>query len=286
MTVPLSRISARSHASITGAYAVMACLPRLALGGGSGGTAGPSSSRYFLTVRQFSPVSRAISEKVAPDWRSALNRRSSPPLRFQYHPAAPARDHHPNTGEAPPITNSYQATRRDLCTFTCTQLCTTACTPTGTEDEELIRVAGARWAVEECFQSAKNETGLDHYQVRRYDAWYRHATLAVLARAYLDHRRERPKSPGSSLVPVTLAEVRRLLAHLITTTPARAATWAWSSWRRHHQYQAKTSHHRRRQATYSELLLVVLVLQQPLVISSSAGVVGFAGGGLAVASPV
>ncbi len=57
--------------------------------------------------------------------------------------------------------------------------------PAGTEDEELIRVAGARWAVEECFQSAKNEAGLDHYQVRRYDAWYRHATLAVLAHAYL-----------------------------------------------------------------------------------------------------
>jgi SRSO17 transposase len=57
--------------------------------------------------------------------------------------------------------------------------------PAGTEDEELIRAAGARWAVEECFQSAKNEAGLDHSQVRRYDAWYRHATLAVLAHAYL-----------------------------------------------------------------------------------------------------
>ena len=57
--------------------------------------------------------------------------------------------------------------------------------PARTSDEELIRVAGTRWAVEECFQSAKNETGLDHYQVRRYDAWYRHVTLAVLAHAYL-----------------------------------------------------------------------------------------------------
>ena len=57
--------------------------------------------------------------------------------------------------------------------------------PAGTGDEELIRVAGARWAAGECFQSAKNETGLDHYQVRRYDAWYRHATLAILAHAYL-----------------------------------------------------------------------------------------------------
>jgi SRSO17 transposase len=59
------------------------------------------------------------------------------------------------------------------------------CAPAGTPDEELIRVAGSRWAIEECFQTAKNETGLDQYQVRRYDAWYRHATLAMLAHAYL-----------------------------------------------------------------------------------------------------
>ncbi len=57
--------------------------------------------------------------------------------------------------------------------------------PTATTDEELIRVAGSRWAIEECFQTAKNETGLDQYQVRRYDAWYRHITLAMLAHAYL-----------------------------------------------------------------------------------------------------
>jgi SRSO17 transposase len=59
------------------------------------------------------------------------------------------------------------------------------CAPAGTPDEELIRVAGSRWAIEECFQTAKNETGLDHGQVRRYDAWYRHIALAILAHAYL-----------------------------------------------------------------------------------------------------
>jgi len=50
---------------------------------------------------------------------------------------------------------------------------------------EFVRVAGSRWAVEETFQFAKNETGLDHYQVRRYDAWYRHITLSMLAAAFL-----------------------------------------------------------------------------------------------------
>jgi SRSO17 transposase len=57
--------------------------------------------------------------------------------------------------------------------------------PAGTTIGQLARVAGARWAIEECFASAKNETGLDHYQVRRYDAWHRHITLAMTAAAYL-----------------------------------------------------------------------------------------------------
>jgi SRSO17 transposase len=50
---------------------------------------------------------------------------------------------------------------------------------------ELVAVAGARWAVEDCFAEAKNETGLDHYQVRRYRAWYRHVTLSMLGHAFL-----------------------------------------------------------------------------------------------------
>jgi SRSO17 transposase len=50
---------------------------------------------------------------------------------------------------------------------------------------ELVRVAASRWAVEETFQFAKNETGLDHYQIRRYNAWYRHITLSMLAAAFL-----------------------------------------------------------------------------------------------------
>jgi SRSO17 transposase len=57
--------------------------------------------------------------------------------------------------------------------------------PVGTPLRELVRVAGARWAIEESFQSAKGEVGLDQYQVRRWDGWYRHITLAMLAHAFL-----------------------------------------------------------------------------------------------------
>src|SRR3954453_1687470 len=57
--------------------------------------------------------------------------------------------------------------------------------PAGTALAELVRVAGTRWAIEECFESAKGEVGLDHYEVRRWPGWYRHITLALLAQAYL-----------------------------------------------------------------------------------------------------
>lgn len=43
--------------------------------------------------------------------------------------------------------------------------------PAGTTLRRLVRVAGARWGVAECFGSAKGEAGPDHYQVRRYDSW-------------------------------------------------------------------------------------------------------------------
>jgi SRSO17 transposase len=50
---------------------------------------------------------------------------------------------------------------------------------------ELVHVAGARWPIEECFGSGKNEVGLDHYQVRTWDAWHRHITFAMLAHTFL-----------------------------------------------------------------------------------------------------
>lgn len=57
--------------------------------------------------------------------------------------------------------------------------------PAETTIAELARVAGMRRAIEECFHNARKETGLDHYQVRGYQAWYRHITLSMLAAAFL-----------------------------------------------------------------------------------------------------
>jgi SRSO17 transposase len=57
--------------------------------------------------------------------------------------------------------------------------------PRGTPLETLVRVAGMRWMVEECFEAAKGEVGLDQYEVRSWHGWYRHITLAMVAHAYL-----------------------------------------------------------------------------------------------------
>jgi len=57
--------------------------------------------------------------------------------------------------------------------------------PVGTPIQVLVAVAGQRWNVEEDFEHAKGEVGLDHYEVRQWIGWYRHITLAMLALAYL-----------------------------------------------------------------------------------------------------
>ncbi|MFT3971773.1 MAG: IS701 family transposase [Micropruina sp.] len=57
--------------------------------------------------------------------------------------------------------------------------------PRRTGHTELVTVAGARWPIEECFGAAKNEVGLDNYQVRNWDPWHRHITMAMLAHTFL-----------------------------------------------------------------------------------------------------
>jgi SRSO17 transposase len=54
-----------------------------------------------------------------------------------------------------------------------------------TQLEDLAAVAGLRWTIEECFQSAKGETGLDHCEARSWHGWHRHITLSMLALAFL-----------------------------------------------------------------------------------------------------
>jgi SRSO17 transposase len=57
--------------------------------------------------------------------------------------------------------------------------------PQATTLEEVVGVAGTRWVIEQLFEAAKGEVGLDHYEVRSWTGWYRHMTLAMWALALL-----------------------------------------------------------------------------------------------------
>ena len=57
--------------------------------------------------------------------------------------------------------------------------------PQDTTLEVVVRVAGTRWVIEQLFEAAKGEVGLDHYEVRSWTGWYRHMTLAMWALALL-----------------------------------------------------------------------------------------------------
>ena len=71
--------------------------------------------------------------------------------------------------------------------------------PAATSLATLVRVAGCRWRVEEAFEQAKGEVGLDHYQVRQYGAWYRHITLAMAAHAFLAVTRAQLTDPSAGV---------------------------------------------------------------------------------------
>lgn len=61
--------------------------------------------------------------------------------------------------------------------------------PTGTPVEDLVWVADIRWTIEEGFEDVRGPAGLDQYEVRKWNAWYRHITLALLTYASLEMAR-------------------------------------------------------------------------------------------------
>lgn len=74
---------------------------------------------------------------------------------------------------------------------------TTWC-PTGTSIDTLVAVEGHRWAIEDSFETAKNELGLDHNETRSWHGWHRHVSLVMLAfamMAVIRHHANRPPPP-------------------------------------------------------------------------------------------
>jgi hypothetical protein len=72
----------------------------------------------------------------------------------------------------------FRARRRDLAFYS------TWC-PFGTSIETLVTIEGHRWAIEDSFETAKNELGLDHNETRSWHGWHRHVSLVMLAFAMM-----------------------------------------------------------------------------------------------------
>lgn len=82
--------------------------------------------------------------------------------------------------------------------------------PPGTALVELAAVAGLRWAVEECFERAKDDLGLDHCEARSWHGWHRHMSLCMAALAFLsklsaDLRRSAWSKPNETSPGTTTA---------------------------------------------------------------------------------
>jgi SRSO17 transposase len=132
-----------------------------------------------------------------------------------------------------------------------------------TAKTRLIRAAGLRWPVEEDFRTGKDCLGLDQCQARLYTAILRHivlvmAALAICAvtAAQLKDRTgthaPAPVTPGQApppdpgKIPLTVSEIRRLLATAVQRQhpPGHAARWL--NWRRRHQARSRWFHQRTR----------------------------------------
>lgn len=127
--------------------------------------------------------------------------------------------------------------------------------PPGTPLQEMVKAIGARWRIEEDFETSK-DLGLDQYEVRCFTGWYRHITLVMLAHAFLAVMCTKTRdstantscsSSPLSVAPLTIPEMRHLLATLIWP-PARntGQVLSWSWWRRRHRGMASYFHTKRR----------------------------------------
>lgn len=137
----------------------------------------------------------------------------------------------------------------------------------------LIRSAGLRWPVEEDFEFGKDCFGLDQSQVRLYTAIARHVVLvmaalaicAVTAALLKDRtdtqapppvRPDQPPPPDPGMIPLTIPEIKRLLAAALLKPSPPGHARHWLDWRRRHQARSRWYHQRARLAVDTRLCLV------------------------------
>jgi hypothetical protein len=133
--------------------------------------------------------------------------------------------------------------------------------PAGTAIATLVAVEGHRWAIEDAFETAKNELGLDHNETRSWHGLLaRMASSRVAGEAGVCDAGENPPTrehdvtpkntpagaPGpTALIRWSIQEIRRIAVRLAQRRIQPAHVIAWSSWRRAHQALAQKSHRKR-----------------------------------------
>jgi SRSO17 transposase len=127
----------------------------------------------------------------------------------------------------------------------------------------LIRAAGLRWPVEEDFEFGKDSFGLDQCQARLHTAIARHTVLVMAAlaicavtAAHLKDRTDTQAPPPNSpdqpppaepgMIPLTVPEVKRLLAGVAQQPKPPGHDTHWRNWRRRHQARSRWFHQRAR----------------------------------------
>jgi SRSO17 transposase len=93
--------------------------------------------------------------------------------------------------------------------------------PAGTAIETLVAVEGHRWAVEEGFETAKTELGLDHNETRSWHGWHRHVSLVMLAFAMLATIRHRANRGREKNQPPTMPKRIQSLGLRVPTQSSR-----------------------------------------------------------------
>lgn len=129
----------------------------------------------------------------------------------------------------------------------------------------LIRAAGLRWPVEECFEFGKDQFGLDQCQARLYTAIARYTVLVMAAlaicavaaaqlRRCTDTQAPPPATPNQAppddpgMIPLTVPETRRMLAEILARPNPPHHDHDWRDWRRRHQARSRWYHQRTRLA--------------------------------------
>jgi hypothetical protein len=138
---------------------------------------------------------------------------------------------------------------------------TTWC-PAGTSIEALVAVEGHRWAIEDSFETAKNELGLTHNETLARlasphvagDAGIRDAGGDPPPRQRADApKKAEPASQAPDLVRWSLQEIRRIATRLAQRRIQPATIITWSLWRRAHQAAAQQAHIKTRNCNASSV---------------------------------